>query len=116
MVLQVAPQDIGQLTDFEPQPTSPPEPGGAFGFSCPSRSFRITVRPRRHQRVRGAAGRTIQSAALIRAGAGPARPASTDQQAWSSAWANTCGFVTQTAWSASTSWTDAPGIARASFS
>jgi len=29
---------------------------------------------------------------------------------------NTCGAVMHTAWSASTSWTDAPGMARASFS
>ena len=42
--------------------------------------------------------RAIQSAASIRSGGlCLAEPASTDQQAWSSAWANSCGLVTHTA-------------------
>jgi hypothetical protein len=44
------------------------------------------------------------------------RAGATDQQAWSRAGMNTCGAVMHTAWSASTLWTDAPGMARASFS
>ena len=73
--------------------------------------------------LRDASGnlRSDQRPAVAIQGAVPMRadgscPARIDQHAWSSAGVNACGAVTHTAWSASTSWTDAPGMARASFS
>src|SRR5439155_26770656 len=61
--------------------------------------------------------RRFYSAVPVRPGCPlSARSAVADQQAWSRAWVNSCGLVTHTAWSASTSATEAAAMGRASRS